>query len=139
MACHTNNCKTRMHYHCFTTFRRRHNTCPSCRAEWPETAEAKPLVPVGENASKGDDDVRRSGRVRSAEDSDESEADEMIEEEEPGGSQTQPTQQRSQRARKGKATASQDMDIDGSQDFEPAVKKGKKSTSSSQVRRSSRK
>jgi len=52
-----------MHYHCFKRFRRQNSTCPACKHDWPQEADAKPLIPVGEGAVKdGQEEVRR--RVR---------------------------------------------------------------------------
>ncbi|RDB21203.1 Non-structural maintenance of chromosomes element 1 [Hypsizygus marmoreus] len=131
VACHTNNCKVRMHFHCFTTYRRRHKACPTCRADWPESANEKPLVPVGEAAVKDGEDAKHSGREKSAEDSDEE--DEAPMDESQG---TQPRTQRSQRTRKTKVNVDESMDMDDDDEEEP-VKKEKKSSQPS--RRSSRK
>ncbi|KAF5381065.1 hypothetical protein D9615_003893 [Tricholomella constricta] len=107
VACPTNNCSTRMHYHCFTTFRRRHNACPSCRSEWPATHSEKPLIPVGEAAARDGDDARRRAR---SEATDEDEDDEEAGEEELRNTRSQPRTQRSQRTRKSKAAQDESMD-----------------------------
>jgi hypothetical protein len=122
-----------MHYHCFKTYRRRHEACPSCRAQWPENINDQPLVQVGEAAARGDDEVRRTRRQKSASMSDEDD-DEEMDEESQAGTQSQPSQ-RSQPKRKGKGKASQRMDVDNDDEEEVAVKPERKTNS---TRRSSR-
>ncbi|TFK76523.1 hypothetical protein BDN72DRAFT_755297 [Pluteus cervinus] len=104
VACCTDNCKTRMHYHCFSTFRRRHEGCPACKIDWPEQPKQKPLKPVGEDAAKDGDEKRRV-RVRSAEPSDEEDEDP-----EAGPSQTQTQPPRTQRKKKAQQEADEDME-----------------------------
>lgn len=111
VACFTPNCKTRLHFHCFTTFRRRQDSCPSCRTRWPETADQHPLVPVGEGASKGDE-VRGTRRQRSPTISDGDEDEGFISDNELQGK----TPRRSQR--KGKGKESQNMQVESDDDFE---------------------
>jgi len=110
IACHTNNCKTRMHHHCFANFRRRHSACPSCSQDWPREAHEKPLLPVGEGAVRAGDDGKRRARIKSTE---ASEDDEPTEEDEPTIAQTQ---RKSQRTKKGKAPVNESMDMDEDED-----------------------
>lgn len=131
-----------MHYHCFATFRRRHNGCPSCRTEWPETAHENPLVPVGEGAAKDGENTKRPARARGSvgnedeEDEEDEEEGDLLDE----GSQSQPTRQRSQRTKKGKAPVDENMEIDEDEEEKPAAaKKEKKTSTSNATRRSSRK
>lgn len=109
VACHTANCKTRMHFHCFTTFRRRKDKCPSCSAEWPEKAEDKPLIPVGEGAVKdGQDEGRRRVRRRASEgsgDEEEEEDEDMDQSQSQSQSQGAPSQSQAKRATRGKGKA----------------------------------
>ncbi|KAF9005578.1 Nse1 non-SMC component of SMC5-6 complex-domain-containing protein [Cyathus striatus] len=76
IACHTPNCKTRMHFHCFSNYRRRHGVCPSCGKDWPREAKDKPLIPVGEDAVKDGDEGKRRVRIRSADPSDDDNGEE---------------------------------------------------------------
>ncbi|KAF8902062.1 hypothetical protein CPB84DRAFT_1776495 [Gymnopilus junonius] len=69
VACHTPNCKTRLHFHCFATYRRRHQACPSCNQDWPRDARSKPLIPVGEDAARDGDERKRREKVPSDESS----------------------------------------------------------------------
>ncbi|KAF9500944.1 hypothetical protein BDN71DRAFT_1439849 [Pleurotus eryngii] len=138
VACHTANCKTRMHFHCFTTYRKRHNVCASCGKEWPQ--QATELLPVGEGAAKSTDDARRRTRRKEA-DSDDEEEEEFDAESQPTQSQaTQATQSqptRSQRSRnKGKKKqVEEDVDMDEEEE-EPEVKE--EAPKRSQARRRSR-
>uniref|UniRef100_A0A8H7Y5N4 Non-structural maintenance of chromosomes element 1 homolog n=1 Tax=Psilocybe cubensis TaxID=181762 RepID=A0A8H7Y5N4_PSICU len=79
VACHTANCKARLHFHCFTTYRRRHGGCPSCSAPWPANARDHPLVPVGEGAYSGLNNQRRT-RTTTPSEGDENEELEELEE-----------------------------------------------------------
>ncbi|KAF4579090.1 CDP-diacylglycerol-serine O-phosphatidyltransferase [Pleurotus pulmonarius] len=139
VACHTANCKTRMHFHCFATYRRLHNACASCGKDWPQ--QATELLPVGEGAAKSTDDARRRTRQKEA-DSDEEDEEEFDAESQPTQSQsTQGTQSqpsRSQRSRnKGKKKQVQeDVDMDEDEEEEPEVKK--EAPKRSQARRRSR-
>ena len=124
-----------MHYHCFATFRRRQAACPSCRAAWPQTPNEQPLVPVGEGASRSDDDTGHSRRQKGSAVSDEDEDEEKVDEESVG-LRSQPTG-RTQRARKGKAKSTQSMKLDGEDEEEQEVAEtGRKGPT---ARRSSRK
>ncbi|KAF8231304.1 hypothetical protein L208DRAFT_72990 [Tricholoma matsutake] len=105
IACHTKNCKTRMHHHCFINFRRRHSVCPSCGQDWPSEAHEKPLLPVGEGAVRDGDDGRRRVRIRSTEASEDDEPTE----DEPTSTQLQ---RKSQRSKNGKALVNESMVMD---------------------------
>ncbi|KIK59760.1 hypothetical protein GYMLUDRAFT_44212 [Collybiopsis luxurians FD-317 M1] len=102
IACQRDNCKTRMHYHCFNTYRKRKGTCPACSIEWPPTD--KLLLPVGELAVRDGDDKRQ---VR---DSSESDDNEDIEEDEPPQASTKQRRRRSQAAKKGKSKTDADSE-----------------------------
>ncbi|KAG5646662.1 hypothetical protein DXG03_002652 [Asterophora parasitica] len=130
VACHTPNCKCRLHYHCFENYRRRKSSCPSCKeGEWPETYSEKPLIPIGEAAARDGEDARRCARTA---DSDEEEDEELADDEEAAASQSQ----RSQRARKSKAIRDESMDEDDDSVKDGPVKQEKESQP---TRRSSRK
>lgn len=76
VACHTRNCKARLHYHCFKKNRKKYSVCPTCKTDWPAEI-GKPLIPVGEGAVKdGDDNRRRSRRMDTPDGSDEEEMEE---------------------------------------------------------------
>ncbi|KAJ3798711.1 Nse1 non-SMC component of SMC5-6 complex-domain-containing protein [Lentinula aff. detonsa] len=95
IACKRDNCKARMHYHCFETYRRRHPNCPACSLNWPQNVTDNGLLPVGELAIRDGDDGSRQTRGSPDSDSDE----EM--EDEPSHTQTKSRQtQRSQAAKK---------------------------------------
>ncbi|KAG6890468.1 hypothetical protein C0992_001515 [Termitomyces sp. T32_za158] len=136
VACPRDNCKTYMHYHCFTNFRRRQSSCPTCRIDWPENHADNTFVPIGEGAAREGDDARRLSRNEASDEDDEEE--EVYNEDEPDTTQSQsqpPPQrktQRTQRATKSKAIQDDSMDIDQEENAEP-VKKEKTS------RRSTRK
>ena len=136
IACHTNNCKTRMHYHCFATFRRRQAACPTCRAPWPQTPNEQPLVPVGEGASRSDGDAGRSRRPRGSVASDDDDDDDEDEEnEESVGLRSQPMG-RTQRARKGKSKQTQSTELDEDEEGQEVAETRRKGP---MTRRSSRK
>ncbi|ESK96836.1 non-structural maintenance of chromosomes element 1-like protein [Moniliophthora roreri MCA 2997] len=98
VACHRNNCKTRMHFHCFKTFRRHKGECPTCQIEWPREATESPLIPVGEDAVRDGEDGKRRVRARTMSDED---TDEDMED--PSQGQTQLSQpSRTQKGRKSK-------------------------------------
>ncbi|EAU88468.2 hypothetical protein CC1G_11940 [Coprinopsis cinerea okayama7 len=77
-ACPRQNCKTRIHYHCFSRYRTSKQgtlTCPACSIQWPDDAKAEPLRPVGEDAARGDDGGnRRRTRHQTRETDEEEEA-----------------------------------------------------------------
>ncbi|KAH7915014.1 Nse1 non-SMC component of SMC5-6 complex-domain-containing protein [Hygrophoropsis aurantiaca] len=108
IACTRPNCKTRLHDHCFNTFRRHNSKCPTCSQDWPQKDDG--LVPVGEGAAKdGQDEGRRARRKSTAEDSDEDEPDMQMDEDEP--SQPAATQSKT-RGRKKKVVESDDDEDD---------------------------
>ncbi|KAF8201687.1 Nse1 non-SMC component of SMC5-6 complex-domain-containing protein [Pholiota molesta] len=117
VGCFTPNCKTRMHFHCFNTFRRRHNACPSCSKDWPRDTKDKQFVPVGEDAAReGDERVRRA-RSDDAEESDDED------EEEPPTQDTLP--KKSQRDKKPvKSENTMDVDEDEDEDARPTQTQG---------------
>ncbi|KAJ4488115.1 Nse1 non-SMC component of SMC5-6 complex-domain-containing protein [Lentinula aciculospora] len=94
IACERDNCKTRMHYHCFTTYRKRKSTCPACSLDWPQKATDDGLLPVGELAIRDGDDGRRQTR-----DSPDSDDDEEMEDE-PSHTQTKSRPPRRSQTRK---------------------------------------
>ncbi|KAF9456771.1 Nse1 non-SMC component of SMC5-6 complex-domain-containing protein [Collybia nuda] len=112
VACHTKNCRTRMHTHCFIAYRRRRNLCPTCSTDWPRAPTDKPLLPVGEAAVRHGDDGKRRVRMRDVEDSEE---DEFIDGEETPGPRSQYTRE----INKGKARTNYNMDIDKEDEEEP--------------------
>ncbi|KAF8894537.1 Nse1 non-SMC component of SMC5-6 complex-domain-containing protein [Infundibulicybe gibba] len=126
IACSTANCKTRMHFHCFSTFRRRQEKCPSCKAQWPERATDSSLIPIGEGAVKdGQDDGKRRVRIKSVEASDEEEAQSQVgeDEEEETEELSQPTKRAPSQRNKGKARADASMDVDEAEGKPPAPSK----------------
>ena len=84
VACHTANCKARMHYHCFKKHRQKFSVCPTCKTNLPAEI-GKPLIPVGEGAVKDGDDNRRRSRKADTPDG----SDDEMEEDEASHSQTQ--------------------------------------------------
>jgi hypothetical protein len=106
-ACHKDNCKVRMHFHCFKTFRRQKDKCPVCAVAWPREAKDKPLLPVGEAAAReGDDRKRRVRATKSDHGSDEEEEEEELED-------SQPSQPKaSQRTKKGRKAREDSYDSD---------------------------
>ncbi|KAG6814323.1 hypothetical protein H0H92_013448 [Tricholoma furcatifolium] len=121
VACPTNNCKTRLHYHCFTTYRRRQSTCPSCKTQWPNNHSDKPLIPVGEGAAREGDDAKRWARNIASDEEDEEEPildDDDDDETRATQSQSQSQPKtRTQRARKSKIV-DESMDVDEDEDAE---------------------
>ncbi|KAJ3915764.1 Nse1 non-SMC component of SMC5-6 complex-domain-containing protein [Lentinula edodes] len=103
VACKRDNCKARMHYHCFKAYRRRKSACPVCSLDWPQNVTDDGLLPVGELAIRdGDDGIRQT---RDTVDSDDDE--EM--EDEPTQTETKSRQpQRSQAGKKGKSKKKND-------------------------------
>ncbi|KAK0483544.1 Nse1 non-SMC component of SMC5-6 complex-domain-containing protein, partial [Armillaria novae-zelandiae] len=100
-ACHTPNCRVRVHTYCFTQTRKHRSSCPACNVDWPRNG-GKPLLSVGEDAAKEGDDQRR--RAKHTPQSD----DDSGEEEDVDASQEQEQPKRSQRTR-GKAVR---MEVD---------------------------
>ncbi|KAI0831418.1 Nse1 non-SMC component of SMC5-6 complex-domain-containing protein [Trametes gibbosa] len=100
IACYTNQCKTRMHTHCFNNYKRRHHLCPTCNQSWSE-GNLNKLRPVGEAAYReGQDHNRRRMRRRSSEedeDDDDSDGD-ADGEENYGGDDAEPEPSQSQPA-----------------------------------------
>ncbi|KAF9483921.1 hypothetical protein BDN70DRAFT_873327 [Pholiota conissans] len=109
IGCFTPNCKTRMHFHCFNTFRKRHNACPSCSKDWPRESKDKQFIPIGEDAAKEGDERSRRARSDEAEESDDDE-----DEEEPPTQDTPPPK-KSQKGKKS-VKAEDRMDVDGDGD-----------------------
>ncbi|KAH0583962.1 hypothetical protein H2248_009545 [Termitomyces sp. 'cryptogamus'] len=128
VACLRENCKTWMHRHCFTNFRRRQNSCPTCRIDWPENHTDKAFVPIGEGAAREGDDAKRWSR-NAASDDDEDDDDDDDDEDEPDNtqsqsqsqSQPQPKARRAQRTKKTNVVQD-DIDIDEEEDAEPVKK-----------------
>ncbi|KAJ8473266.1 hypothetical protein ONZ45_g16353 [Pleurotus djamor] len=122
VACHTNNCKARMHFHCFNTYRKGKNACPVCQTKWPEEATDDPLIPVGEGAARKSDDLRPTRRQRGEEESDEEE--ELFDEDsQPSQEQSQSQASRSQPSRsqkstkgKGKVKTEKSAEVDDNED-----------------------
>ncbi|KDR81537.1 hypothetical protein GALMADRAFT_60342 [Galerina marginata CBS 339.88] len=110
VACHTPNCKTRLHFHCFNNYRRRHSGCPSCNIDWPREAKDKPLMPVGEDAAREGDDRKRRTR---AENSDEDSSDEG---EQPSQTQDTPPKKGARRQTKKKVERDNSMEVDEDDD-----------------------
>ncbi|KAG6854633.1 hypothetical protein C0991_004235 [Blastosporella zonata] len=133
IACPTNNCKTRMHYHCFTNYKRRQNSCPSCRVEWPATHSEKPLIPVGEGAAKEGDDAKRWTRNDTSDEEEEFEG-ELDDEPNMTQSESQLKTRRVQRTGKTKVVRDEGMDEDNEYESAEPVKKPSKP-----ARRSTRK
>jgi len=112
IACHTPNCKTRLHYHCFSNFRKNHHTCPTCSANWPREAREKPLIPVGEDAVREGEDFKRRNR-KSAEDEEEEDEDEDDDDDEQPQARAKPGNQRNKGKGKDKGkAANNNMEID---------------------------
>lgn len=112
-ACPTPNCKVRMHFHCFNTFRRRNNACPSCSKEWPRDAKDKQLIPVGEDAAQEGDDRRRRARTADDEESDEEDVEEPL-------TQDSPPKKATRSRGKQRATQREDSEeVDEDEDTKP--------------------
>ncbi|KAK0450782.1 Nse1 non-SMC component of SMC5-6 complex-domain-containing protein [Armillaria borealis] len=135
-ACHTPNCKVRVHTYCFTQTRKHRSSCPACNADWPRNG-GKPLLSVGEDAAKEGDDQRRRAKHTPAQSDDDSDEEEDMD---ASQSQSQSQPKRSQRTRKGKAVRMEvdqdDEDVKDEGDDDDDDESPKKSKPS---RRSSRK
>ncbi|KAK7043597.1 hypothetical protein VNI00_008208 [Paramarasmius palmivorus] len=114
VACPRTNCKTRMHFSCFRTYRnqdrQRGKQCSTCKIDWPQ--EAEDMTPVGEAAVRDGEDGRRRVRARTASDGEDTDRDME------GLSQngTQPSQpSRTQKSRKGKGKGKK-MVVDEAED-----------------------
>lgn len=117
VGCFTPNCKTRMHFHCFNTFRRRHNACPSCSKDWPRDIKDKQFLPIGEDAAREGDERARRARSDDAEESAEDD------EEEPPTQDTLP--KKSQRGKKPvKSENTMEVDEDEDEDARPTQTQG---------------
>ncbi|KAF5315920.1 hypothetical protein D9611_004625 [Ephemerocybe angulata] len=86
IACINTRCNIRMHHHCAARYMklRNGNACPTCTTAWPSAEE---LIPVGEEAARGDEEIRRRTRAATQGSDDEEEAEYSGQDEEP--SQTQ--------------------------------------------------
>lgn len=123
IACYTNQCKTRMHTHCFNNFKRRHHQCPSCSQSWAEANLTK-LRPVGEAAYREGQDLnqRRARRKYTGDDDDDDEEDEEErdyengDDAEPEPSQSQPAA--TQKKGKGKRKAAREESEDEAEEQE---------------------
>ncbi|KAK0459645.1 Nse1 non-SMC component of SMC5-6 complex-domain-containing protein [Desarmillaria tabescens] len=107
-ACHTPNCKVRVHKHCFIQTRKHRSSCPACNIDWPRNAD-KPLLFVGEGAAREGDDHRRRAKHTPAQSDDDSDEDEDMD---ASQEQSQSQPKRSQRTRKGKAVRLEQDDDD---------------------------
>lgn len=128
IACATPNCKTRMHSHCFASYRKRHAACPACKESWPGTEarggakgkdKGKGIVSVGEDAFVDGQDQRR--RVRRTQEDEDEEEEEQGDGEDASQMQTQESSQpsRTQDRRKRK-NAKMMVDDDDDDDDEEA-------------------
>jgi len=103
-----------MHHHCLVKYRRQRNSCPSCNKAWPQDAKDKQLLPVGENAAKDGQDGKRQTRMRSAEQSEEEDA-----EGEPPSQESAP-QNGARKGRKKPVRVTDSMELDPAEDIEPS-------------------
>ncbi|KAF8797954.1 hypothetical protein BYT27DRAFT_7203644 [Phlegmacium glaucopus] len=117
VGCHTPNCKIRMHHHCLVKFRRQKNSCPACKAAWPQDAKDKQLLPVGEEAAKDGQDGKRQTRMRSVEQSEEEDAEG---EEDPQPSQESTPQNGARKGRRKPVRANDSMEVHPAEDVEPS-------------------
>lgn len=121
VACIAPKCNVRLHKHCATRyFARPKRPCPACQVAWPSKEELKP---VGEEAAREQDDMRRRTRARTQDSDEEEEAEESGEEEEEEPARTQP---KSKGKGKGKAKAKkqqvesdEDVEMDEEEDVKP--------------------
>jgi len=113
-----------LHFHCFATYRRRHQACPSCNEEWPREARSKPLIPVGEDAARDGDDRKRRDRSENTP-SDES-SEEEGEDEQPSQSTPPKKGVRFQGAKKKKQPRDDSMEVDDDEagNLEPSQTQG---------------
>lgn len=111
MACHTPNCKVRLHLHCFSKYRRTNTACPSCKKDWPREAKDKPLKPVGEGAAREGDERRRRAQTQDP-------SDEEDHEEEP--SQETPKKKGGRRQTKRNVKFDESMEVDSEEESTPS-------------------
>ncbi|KAJ3763459.1 Nse1 non-SMC component of SMC5-6 complex-domain-containing protein [Lentinula raphanica] len=107
IACKRDNCKTRMHYFCFETYRRRHSTCPACSLNWPQNATDDGLLSVGELAVRHG--ATEDRQTRGSPDSE----DDQDMEHEPSQTQT-----KSRQPRRSQSTKKQNNAREGEEDEE---------------------
>lgn len=132
VGCHTPNCKSRLHHHCFTAYRRRSGTCTNCGVDWP--AEAQALRPVGWDASN-EEDFSRASRRRVAFSDDEEEDAEYS-----GADEDEETPQQTQSKSKGKGKQKKKVVVsdDDDDDDDVNMEDDEPSQSTQKTRRSSR-
>ncbi|KAH9856996.1 Nse1 non-SMC component of SMC5-6 complex-domain-containing protein [Lenzites betulinus] len=123
IACYTNQCKTRMHTHCFNNYKRRHQKCPTCNQSWSE-GNLNKLRPVGEAAYREGQDHNRRRMRRSTEDDDDEDEDADADadgeenyegddaEPEPSQSQAGPSQNQTNGRPKRKAAAAREESVE---------------------------
>ncbi|KAF9453211.1 hypothetical protein P691DRAFT_695193, partial [Macrolepiota fuliginosa MF-IS2] len=138
IACSHEDCKCRMHPHCFKRYSRARTNgplpCKNCSKEWPREINSEEFIPIGENAvRKGEHEQRvRVGTASDGEDDDAEyeEIDEdldMLQSQQP---QSQPTQTQSRKTSKSKGKK---KNVVGESDEEAPL-----STSTQRLRRSTR-
>ncbi|EUC62210.1 Nse1 non-SMC component of SMC5-6 complex protein [Rhizoctonia solani AG-3 Rhs1AP] len=107
VACRTNNCAARLHFHCYAVVvraaRERGVQCPTCGSSWKDDNVRK----IGEDAVKGDQMHRRVTRGEEEEEPEEEDFEAELEEAQNAGSED-------------------DMDIDVDQSTQRSSTKGKK-------------
>ncbi|KAI0709359.1 Nse1 non-SMC component of SMC5-6 complex-domain-containing protein [Earliella scabrosa] len=126
VACYTPQCKTRLHTHCFTNYRRRNHNCPACKEDWTAGNNLSKLRPVGEAAFKEGQDSRRRVPRNTTEEQEDGEdgAGEAAGEDdgdgEPDPSQNQPPAKQPNGKGKGKkkATREESMEVDEDEEDE---------------------
>lgn len=121
VACYTPQCKTRLHKHCLTNYRKRSQNCPTCNENW--SSNMNKLMPVGEAAFKnGQDKHKQHTRRQTTEESDEGEEEDGNEDVEPEESQPsqppQPSQSQAKKAKR-KAVREESMDVDDEDEATP--------------------
>ncbi|KAH8106987.1 Nse1 non-SMC component of SMC5-6 complex-domain-containing protein [Cristinia sonorae] len=120
MSCKTPNCKARLHKHCYTVYRRRLDTCPTCSEKWGN--DPAKVGEVGEGGFRdGQDKGKRRARRRSEGSDEEDEEEPEMNYDESQPSQSQPSQSqpaRSQRKGKKKAVREDSMEVDDDEDAE---------------------
>ncbi|KAJ3527919.1 hypothetical protein NMY22_g9601 [Coprinellus aureogranulatus] len=120
VACTSPKCNVRLHTHCATRyFARPKRPCPACQTPWTSKEDLKP---VGEDAAREQDDMRRRTRARTQDSDEEDEAEESGQEiEERARTQTKSKGKGKGKVKaKGQVDTDEDVDMDDDEDVKPS-------------------
>ncbi|KAI0093959.1 Nse1 non-SMC component of SMC5-6 complex-domain-containing protein [Irpex rosettiformis] len=116
-ACTVQNCQTRLHSRCYSTYRRTRNACPTCKAPWAsdEQGTGEKMKKIGEAAFK-DGQEKKGRRTRQSDMPEEGSGEEAEAETLEGGEDDEdepaPTQTQRRKGKKKKNVVSDDEQME---------------------------